>query len=69
MIFQCLPVMPRFAYITISGIIIVESMETYKLKLLYILNEKTDFQKLFFSFYTYISALFKSASNIFKISS
>ena len=42
--------MPSFVYITISGLMFVASMKTYKLKLLYILNEKADFQKPFLYF-------------------
>ena len=40
--------MPSFVYITIFGPMIVVSMKTYKLKSLYILNEKADFQKPFY---------------------
>ena len=46
--------MPSFVYITISGLMFVASMKTYQLKLLYILNEKTDFQKLFYFTDTYL---------------
>ena len=44
--------MPSLIDMTISGLIFVASMKTYKWKLLYryILNEKDDFQKLFFYF-------------------
>ena len=39
-----------FVYITISDLMFVAAIKTYKLKLLYSLNEKADFQKLFFYF-------------------
>ena len=39
--------LPCYVDITISGLMFVAWMKTYKLKLLYILKEKADFQKLF----------------------
>ena len=53
--------MASFVYITISGLMFVALMKTYKLKLLYILNEKADFQNLFL-FYRYIYTLCEKAS-------
>ena len=38
--------MKIFVYITISGLMYMASMKTYKLKFLYILNEKAYFRKL-----------------------
>ena len=58
MIFLSWPMMPTFFYITISGLMLVASIKTYKLKLLYILNEKADFQQLFL-FHRCISTLAK----------
>ena len=42
--------MPTFVYITISGLMFVASMKTYKLKLLYTLNEEADSQKHLLSY-------------------
>ena len=58
---QSWPMMPSFVCITISGLMIVASMKTHKLKLPYILNTKADFQKLFL-YYRYIPTLFENAS-------
>ena len=41
--------MPSFVYITISGLMFVASMKTYELKLLFVFNDKADFQRLFYS--------------------
>ena len=46
--------MPGFAYITISGLMFLASMKTYKSKLLYILNEEADFQKVLYFTDTYL---------------
>ena len=54
MIFRSWPVMLSFVYITISGLTFVASMKTYKLKLLYILNEKANFQTTFHFTDTYL---------------
>ena len=58
-IFLSWPMMPSFVYITISGLMFVASIKTYKLKLLYILNEKADFQKHFFILQIHIYSLRK----------
>ena len=46
--------MPSFVYITVSGLIFVASMKMYKLKILYFLNEKADFQKVLYFMVTYL---------------
>ena len=61
MFFLSLPMMPSFVYITISGQMFVASTKICKLKLLYILNEKTDFQKLSFMLQLHIYS-FENAS-------
>ena len=55
--------MPSFVYITISGLMFVASMKTYKLKSLYILNEKADFQKLFYILQIHIYSFRKCKLN------
>ena len=64
MIFLNWPMMPSFVYITISGLMFVASMKTYKLKLLYIFNEKADFQKLFYFTDTYLLSSKKQVKSL-----
>ena len=52
------PMTPSFVYITIFGLMFVASVKTSKLKLLYNLNEKADFQKLFYFLQTHNYLLF-----------
>ena len=51
MSFYSWPVMPSFVYITISGLMFVASIKTYKLKLLYVYPQiEGRFSKTFFYF-------------------
>ena len=48
MTLQTEPMMPSFVYVTISGLMSLALMKTYKLKLPYILNEKANFRERFY---------------------
>ena len=62
--------MLSFVYITISGLMFVASTKTYKLKLLYILNEKAENLKLKQTFFKIKYGIFrlKKVENIIILS-